>query len=67
MKPTMSMRLREATSAPVTANTAVPNQSNVTRNVSSIEVSGNGWRPRGTAIVEAGSEPGNGTGDDRRG
>ena len=27
MKPVMSMRLREATSAPVTANTAVPNQS----------------------------------------
>jgi hypothetical protein len=32
----MSMRLREAMSAPVTANTAVPNQSNAVRNVPSI-------------------------------
>jgi hypothetical protein len=33
MNPVMSIRLREATSAPVTANTAVPNQSSARRNV----------------------------------
>jgi hypothetical protein len=36
MKPVMSMRLREATSAPVTANTGVPNQSIAVRNEPSI-------------------------------